>query len=278
MFIPFGFMKSPAGAPPPSYDTDAQAFFTAIDNDGGSLTSGEKDAVNQLVVDLKAGNVWSDLEVAYPFVGSSATEQKYNLKDPRDLDAAYRLDFVPRAGESFDFSTASGSTPPPTGNDSHADTHWIYSSSLSSGNHISLYTTNNLNPGGYDCGAFDNTYEQGLIAGFGNNTLYYQVGNGWKTGNFTGDNKGFFMGNYIADGQALTSYKNTTQIANTTSNENRTASPMFLFNESINGADRGQGNDRNMTWWSTGAGLSSGSISALTTAVIDYQTALGRNV
>ena len=278
MFIPFGFMKSPAGAP--AYDTDAQAFFTAIDNDGGSLTTGEKDAVNDLVLDLKAGSVWSDLEIIYPFIGSSATEQKYNLKDPRDLDAAYRLDFVPRVGESFSFSTSAGTTPPPTGNDSHADTHWIYANSPSSGNHISLYTTNNLNPGGYDCGAFStvNNYEQGLIAGFGNNTLYYQVGGGWKTGNFTGDNTGFFMGNYVVDGTALTTYKDSTQIVNTTSNENRTTSPMFLFNESQNGNDRGQGNDRNMTWWSVGAGLSAEQISALRTAVVDYQTALGRNV
>ena len=51
---------------------------------------------------------------------------------------------------------------------------------------------------------------------------------------------------------------------------------MFLFNESQNGNDRGQGNDRNMTWWSVGAGLSAEQISALRTAVVDYQTALGR--
>jgi hypothetical protein len=29
----------------------------------------------------------------YPFVGGTATSHKYNLKDPRDLDAAYRIAF-----------------------------------------------------------------------------------------------------------------------------------------------------------------------------------------
>jgi hypothetical protein len=71
-------------------DSDAQAFATAA-----SITDGTQlSAVNTLVVDLKAAGVWSKMKVIYPFVGGSATSHKFNLKDPRDLDAAYRLTFV----------------------------------------------------------------------------------------------------------------------------------------------------------------------------------------
>ena len=33
------------------------------------------------------------MKALYPFVGGTATSHKFNLKDPRDLDAAFRLQF-----------------------------------------------------------------------------------------------------------------------------------------------------------------------------------------
>jgi hypothetical protein len=71
-------------------DTDAQAFVTAA-----GITDGTQiNAVDTLVTDLKAAGVWTKMKALYPFVGGSANSHKFNLKDPRDLDAAYRLTFV----------------------------------------------------------------------------------------------------------------------------------------------------------------------------------------
>jgi len=71
------------------FDTDAQAFITAA-----SITDPtQQSAVNQLVVDLKSASIWTKMEAVYPMVGGSASSHKYNLKDPRDLDAAFRLGF-----------------------------------------------------------------------------------------------------------------------------------------------------------------------------------------
>lgn len=70
-----------------TYDSDAQAFFTAT----GITNTIQKNAVNQLVLDIKAASLWSKMKVIYPFVGGTATTHKYNLKDPRDLDTAYRI-------------------------------------------------------------------------------------------------------------------------------------------------------------------------------------------
>ena len=70
-------------------DTDALAFITAA-----SITDNtQKTAINTLVTDLKTYNIWVKMKALYPFVGGTATSHKFNLKDPRDLDAAYRLTF-----------------------------------------------------------------------------------------------------------------------------------------------------------------------------------------
>lgn len=70
-------------------DPDAQAFITAA-----SITDPtQQSAVNQLVVDLKAASLWTKMKAVYPFVGGSASSHKWNLKDPRDLDAAFRITF-----------------------------------------------------------------------------------------------------------------------------------------------------------------------------------------
>lgn len=69
------------------FDSDAEAFINAT-----GITGTEATALNQLVLDLKSAGVWTKLDAIYPMVGTTfSTQGKYNLKDPRDLDAAYRL-------------------------------------------------------------------------------------------------------------------------------------------------------------------------------------------
>lgn len=76
-------------SPTPSVDPDAQAFITAA-----SITDPtQQTAINQLVTDLKGYGIWTKMKALYPFVGGTASSHKFNLKDPRDLDAAYRLVF-----------------------------------------------------------------------------------------------------------------------------------------------------------------------------------------
>ena len=50
-------------------------------------------AVNTLVTGLKAGGLWTKMKAIYPFVGGTASTHKYNLKDPQDTDGAFRLVF-----------------------------------------------------------------------------------------------------------------------------------------------------------------------------------------
>jgi hypothetical protein len=77
-----------------TYDPDAQLFFNAQTAAGVTLTLTQKSAVNQWVVDSKAAGIWTKFKAIYPMVGSTATSQKFNLKNPLDTNAAYRLSFV----------------------------------------------------------------------------------------------------------------------------------------------------------------------------------------
>lgn len=73
-----------------TYDTDALAFISAA-----TITATTQImAVNDLVLDLKAFGLWNKMIAIYPIVGGTANSHKFNLKDPRDSDAAYRLVFT----------------------------------------------------------------------------------------------------------------------------------------------------------------------------------------
>lgn len=71
-------------------DVDGQAFITAV----GTLDSTEEDAICALVQTLKSDGLYTKCFAIYPFAGTIEDEQKWQLKDPRDLDAAFRLNFV----------------------------------------------------------------------------------------------------------------------------------------------------------------------------------------
>jgi hypothetical protein len=50
-------------------DPDAAAFVARVNTAGGSLTSTEISAVNQLVIDLKGYSIWTKMKAIYPMVG-----------------------------------------------------------------------------------------------------------------------------------------------------------------------------------------------------------------
>jgi hypothetical protein len=104
---------TPTPTPTPfTFDPDAQAFITAA----GITNTTEQSAINTLVLSLKSNNIWTKMRAIYPFVGSTASTHKFNLKDPRDLDAAYRLVFF--GGITHSYTGAL-----PNGTNGYADTY-----------------------------------------------------------------------------------------------------------------------------------------------------------
>lgn len=93
-------------------DSDAAAFITAT-----GISDSQIDAsIDSFVTTLKIKSLWSKMLGIYPFVGGTSSTHKYNLKDPRDLDAAYRLTFGGSWTHNSYGVTGDGST-------TYADTH-----------------------------------------------------------------------------------------------------------------------------------------------------------
>jgi hypothetical protein len=105
----FAIMVKPAAA---ETNADAPAFIAAA-----SITnSAHQAAIYTLVADLKSAGIWTKLKAIYPMVGGNENSHKFNLKDPRDADDAYRLTFSGNWSHS-----ASGALP--DGSTAYANTH-----------------------------------------------------------------------------------------------------------------------------------------------------------
>ena len=78
MFTPFANTNQ--------FDPDAGAFINA------TLIGGiEAVAVNNLVNQLKTAGLWGKFNAMYPFVGGTAYTHQFNLMNPQDSNAAYRI-------------------------------------------------------------------------------------------------------------------------------------------------------------------------------------------
>lgn len=79
--------------PEPDVDADVQAFLDATGINDATITT----ALNTFVTTLKTESLWDSMVAIYPFVTDKTSsvdiqaQFKYNLKDPQDTNAAYRL-------------------------------------------------------------------------------------------------------------------------------------------------------------------------------------------
>ena len=270
-FIPYGFYKSPAVA----YDSDAQAFFTAVEGGGDTLTTTEKSAVNQFVLDLKEDSIWTNILYAYPFVGGTGTAHKWNLKDPQDTDAAYRLDFGTDITHNSSGIIGSAGTA-----QTFADTHYNPHAVSATQHTIALYFNQGLtaNPSSwYDYGAFDGAEDNMITMGFNNKTTFYVCwdGTSYKTttagtyGNsvYAGSSDG--STSYIyQDGVELTSASQTFDPSN--------RSYYLLANHRSSGASSASGRGIGIAI-AYSVGLDATGHSNLSTAITTCMTTLGRN-
>jgi len=257
-------------------DADATAFILAA----GITDTTQRQAICQLVKDLKTYGIWSKMKAIYPFCGSTATQHKYNLKDPRDLDAAFRLVF-------FGGGSHSSNGYLPNGVNSYADTKLNLSLVLTNySNNLSYYSRTNNNPSiDFDMGV-------GTQLGNNSNSLFIKRSNdtaGYDTGNASSINRisfansnslGFYNGSITAN-NSRKYYKNgVNQISNTNvlTQLNPNAN---LFIGAYNEYDLVRANyygSKQCAFASIGDGLTDTEAANLYTAVQAYQTTLGRQV
>jgi len=116
-------------------DADAQAFFNRVIAAGGTLTSTEQIAINDLVLNMKSAGIWNSMKAIYPMVGASAAACAQNLKS-----SSFTGTFT--SGWTF---ASTGVTP--NGTSAYFDTGFIPNTSLTFNSvSFSVYSRNDFTP------------------------------------------------------------------------------------------------------------------------------------
>lgn len=274
-----------------TFDADAQAFFNA----SGITDATTKDAINTLVTDLKSagtangGTYWDNLIAFYPFAGTTATQQSYNLKDPTQ----YQITWNGTVTHNSSGATGDGST-------GYGDTGWSPTNDLdmwsgAKGGAIGFYsqTTTTVNSTMMGAGASGTNSNSRLMIFYFNGQGYVDWGDkaagnnanritstNWsQTGNIIATSENDIVG----DSVALRGYRNgsffggdTETLSTTKSVEPDTNMLIFARSNSlptgINGFNSDTLSSAFISYW-----IDNTEVAAFSTIVNDYQTAMGRN-
>jgi hypothetical protein len=260
-----------------AFDTDAQAFITAT----GITNTTQQSAINTLVLDLKSYGIWTKTKAIYPMVSDASTsalraeQHKYNLKDPRDLDAAFRLTF-------FGGWTHSSTGALPNGIDSVANTYLNTATVIANANdgHLSYYSrTNNSGTSQIEMGNRDNSSSFNLVIKFGTSICTAAI-NMSDTNTFsnTTSSSGFYHANQNNTANVRKMFKNGTALATQTVAQNSQPSlNIYIGARNFNNVPSFYCN-RETAFASIGNGLTDTESANFYTAVQAFQTTLARNI
>jgi hypothetical protein len=170
-----------------SYTARTSAFATAT----GITDTTILGALNTFDLGLISNGLDTKMKAVYPFVGSTATTQKFNFMDARDLDVAFRLQF--NGGWVFSSTGAL-----PNGTNAYANSYYNQTTqgdSLSSG-HLSYYSRSNTGAAGINIGTQQTTdVIKYNFLNISNSTSYYFPNNIGGTSFSDTDSRGFYVGN-----------------------------------------------------------------------------------
>jgi hypothetical protein len=249
-------------------DADAQAFITAA----GITVSSQTTAINNLVVALKGYGLWDKMKAIYPFVGGTATTHKFNLKNPADSNAAFRLSFL---GGWIHSSTGAK----PNGTTGYADTFLVPNTDLTlNGVGISYYTRNFKTAGypnkGTIMGAGPTPSEIAFYVDYSNGTDYIANNTTESTGTQLSGTRGFYHNTRIVS-TGYKVYRNGIIKYNQTI-ASVSKSTLSVQIAKVNGY--GDFTDVECSFSAIDTGLTDTEAANFYTAVETYQTTLGRQV
>lgn len=143
-----------------TYDTDAQAFFTS----SAITDTVQKTAINDFVIALKKDSLWNKFVALYPMIGGDSATTSFNLKDPRNTDAAYRITW--HGSPDFKTTGVTCLTSADWGDTHLVDTVLSYNNSS-----ISYYSGTANQTAGYDMGCSNGISPFNIMAIYENFTL-----------------------------------------------------------------------------------------------------------
>jgi hypothetical protein len=262
-------------------DPDALAFILAA----GITDSTQILAIDELVNQLKAYSIWSKFKAIYPFVGGTAFSHKFNLKNPLDTDAAYRLAFSGGGTHGVNGYL-------PNGTNAYANTFLIPSVALVNADwHLSYYSRTNVAAGtDFDmgCGNSFGQYTSSMFLRRSDNSIGFDSGNASSANRISStetDSTGLYVGSIRSTSDRTFRKNGTTVIGSDTSTLTNVLldSSLLLaaYNQRAFGSPGLSPNfygSKQLAFSSIGDGLTNTDISNLYTAVQAFQTTLGRNV
>jgi len=243
------------------FDVDAQKFI----NSSGITDSTQKLAINNMVLQLKESSLWTKFMAIYPMVGGTAITTKWNLKDPRDLDAAYRLTF-----NGTPIYASTGVLFPTTAD--YADTH-LADSAIGGHNNasISYYSRTQNTISGYDMGCTDGAMpynELSIYSNSSDNSEWF----GFSQNILSANTTGLFMLSSCAPN--VTRYRNGVVVSSKGSapNDSYTNLTILVGNSRVT-AHPGQ---KECALATIGNGLTDAQALTFYNIVQNFQTTLGR--
>jgi hypothetical protein len=261
---------------------NVMAYVAAQTANSYSPTRAMVDALNNLTWGLVGMGLWDKMDVIYPFLGGTTLNaHKWNLKDVRDADAAFRLT---QTGTSFTYSdNGVQSTITVNSATQHLKTYYDPTSNVASTSsvHLSVYVNS------------QSTINGGCLMGSitGTTSAYQIIRTLSATGNPIAGNPHITNTSFISFGSNTTGfycatrtgattsavYKNGLSALTSTAALSATANQVYLFNR-YNGTTANASANGRFAFVSMGDGLSAQENLDLYNLVQTYQTALSRQV
>jgi hypothetical protein len=244
-------------------DADAQAFVTAAD----IQDQVEANAINNLVIGLKADGLWTKMQALYPFVGGTNAQHTWNLKNTAQFQISWQGGVTSSAnGVQFN------------GMNSYGITGLTPSTTLTLNNgSLSFYSRTNSNSLGVEIGSRITGSDVSLGI-YGTTPLSGSINTFIDSAQLTvTDTLGFYQITRTG-GSTQKVFKNTSSNLKTISATTPALTqPIYLGCLNNNGAAAFYSN-RQCAFASIGDGLSDTEATNLNSRVQTFQTALNRNV
>ena len=254
-----------------NYDSSTIAFIGRVKLAGGSLSILEKNAVNQLVVDLKAYGLWDSMKAIYPMVGTSAAACAQNLKS-----SSFTGTFT--SGWTFASTGVTGN-----GTSTYMNTSLNINTSLTSASslHLSYYSrTNNTVNNTVFMGCTDGTTQTYVMPCFNSNTSRYVSLNatGGTLTTIIPNTLGFLI-EKRENSTNVKTIKNGSLISTTASTSvTKTSANVYIGAYNGNGTSFSYSSLHECAFASIGDGLTDTQAANFYTAVQAFQTTLSRQV
>lgn len=256
-----------------AYSNEANTYLYSTQITGTTQVS----AINTLINGLKANNLWSKMKAVYPFVtdktlqADMAAQMKFNLVNPQDTDAAFRLAF----SGGWTYSTNGAQ---PNGTNGYADTKLVPSGTTAQNSlHISAYLRTDITQNSVVIGGYDGVVETSIYPRFTGNIIYSAINSNTSASAGASSSS---LGNFIAS-RLISTQENTyignTKLTRTQSSLNNLTRSIFIGALNYLGGANVY-SSRQTSFASIGDGLTDAEAALLYQLVQQFQTDLSRQV